>query len=133
MKSFANGYVHFYLGIPHCISIGNSKCMRLKRFGIIEKILYVNIVADSSVLHVIKNCHMPAICCLCIDHCQLIQEWLFNLSLFVWLCCLQHTVIPLQHLVSFGLNLVSRSFEFQVSLCVKATLLICLFLCSSFR
>ncbi|KAL3517197.1 hypothetical protein ACH5RR_024099 [Cinchona calisaya] len=25
----------------------------------------------------------------------------------------QHTVIPLQHLVSFGLNLVSRSFEFQ--------------------
>ncbi|MCI12020.1 CAAX prenyl protease-like protein, partial [Trifolium medium] len=24
-----------------------------------------------------------------------------------------HTVIPLQQLVSFGLNLVSRSFEFQ--------------------
>ncbi|KAE7999455.1 hypothetical protein FH972_003885 [Carpinus fangiana] len=29
------------------------------------------------------------------------------------LCRLQHTVIPLQHLVSFALNLVSRSFEFQ--------------------
>lgn len=29
----------------------------------------------------------------------------------------QHTVIPLQHLVSFALNLLSRSFEFQV--CVK--------------
>ncbi|XP_058081049.1 protein CURVATURE THYLAKOID 1B, chloroplastic-like [Magnolia sinica] len=27
---------------------------------------------------------------------------------------LQHIVIPLQHLVSFGLNLVSRAFEFQV-------------------
>jgi len=34
---------------------------------------------------------------------------------------LQHTVIPLQQLVSFGLNLVSRSFEFQVTF-------LCLFL-----
>lgn len=29
---------------------------------------------------------------------------------------LQHTVIPLQQLVSFGMNLVSRSFEFQVTI-----------------
>ncbi|XP_058076934.1 cytochrome P450 724B1-like [Magnolia sinica] len=28
-------------------------------------------------------------------------------------CILTHTVIPLQHLVSFGLNLVGRAFEFQ--------------------
>lgn len=50
--------------------------------------------------------------------------------------CLQHTVIPLQHLVSFGLNLVSRSFEFQVSclcytwalawVCVSLWLTLCL-------
>ncbi|BBN19886.1 hypothetical protein Mp_8g14580 [Marchantia polymorpha subsp. ruderalis] len=26
---------------------------------------------------------------------------------------MQHTIMPLQHLVSFGLNLVSRAFEFQ--------------------
>ncbi|KAG6756246.1 hypothetical protein POTOM_039671 [Populus tomentosa] len=32
---------------------------------------------------------------------------------------LQHTVIPLQHLVSFGLNLVSRSFEFQADAFAK--------------
>ncbi|KAJ6979517.1 hypothetical protein NC653_027617 [Populus alba x Populus x berolinensis] len=30
-----------------------------------------------------------------------------------------HTVIPLQHLVSFGLNLVSRSFEFQADAFAK--------------
>lgn len=36
--------------------------------------------------------------------------------ILIWIYELQHTVIPLQHLVSFGLNLVSRSFEFQVSL-----------------
>lgn len=30
------------------------------------------------------------------------------------LCFLQHTVIPLQRIVSFVLNLVSRAFEFQV-------------------
>ncbi|XP_061338963.1 CAAX prenyl protease 1 homolog [Gastrolobium bilobum] len=31
----------------------------------------------------------------------------------IGLIIFQHTVTPLQHLVSFGLNLVSRSFEFQ--------------------
>ncbi|KAF4386669.1 hypothetical protein F8388_006624 [Cannabis sativa] len=31
----------------------------------------------------------------------------------------QHTVIPLQHLVSFALNLVSRSFEFQADAFAK--------------
>lgn len=31
----------------------------------------------------------------------------------IGLIIFQHTVIPLQHLVSFGLNLVSRAFEFQ--------------------
>ncbi|XP_072066177.1 CAAX prenyl protease 1 homolog isoform X3 [Arachis hypogaea] len=33
----------------------------------------------------------------------------------IGLIIFQHTVIPIQHLVSFGLNLVSRSFEFQVT------------------
>ncbi|KAG0458780.1 hypothetical protein HPP92_021908 [Vanilla planifolia] len=31
----------------------------------------------------------------------------------IGLIIFQHTVIPIQHLVSFGLNLVSRAFEFQ--------------------
>eukprot|EP00262_Sarcandra_glabra_P002417 TRINITY_DN12712_c0_g1_i1.p1 TRINITY_DN12712_c0_g1~~TRINITY_DN12712_c0_g1_i1.p1 ORF type:complete len:425 (+),score=64.76 TRINITY_DN12712_c0_g1_i1:180-1454(+) len=31
----------------------------------------------------------------------------------------QHTVIPIQHLVSFGLNLVSRAFEFQADAFAK--------------
>ncbi|XP_058114595.1 uncharacterized protein LOC131257760 [Magnolia sinica] len=34
-------------------------------------------------------------------------------------CILTHTVIPLQHLVSFGLNLVSRAFEFQANAFAK--------------
>ncbi|KAF8412203.1 hypothetical protein HHK36_000163 [Tetracentron sinense] len=33
--------------------------------------------------------------------------------ILIGLILFQHTIIPLQHLVSFGLNLVSRSFEFQ--------------------
>ena len=37
--------------------------------------------------------------------------------ILIWPPLLQHTVIPLQHLVNFGLNLVSRSFEFQVTVC----------------
>jgi hypothetical protein len=45
-----------------------------------------------------------------------INFWLLSQSVgFMSLASyLQHTVIPLQHLVSFGLNLVSRAFEFQV-------------------
>ncbi|CAA6673732.1 unnamed protein product [Spirodela intermedia] len=31
----------------------------------------------------------------------------------IGLMIFQHTVIPLQHIVSFGLNLISRAFEFQ--------------------
>ncbi|KAK1560372.1 hypothetical protein Q3G72_025892 [Acer saccharum] len=31
----------------------------------------------------------------------------------IGLIILQHTVIPIQHLINFGFNLVSRSFEFQ--------------------
>jgi hypothetical protein len=42
------------------------------------------------------------------------KSWLW-LGLSDLVAYLQHTVIPLQHLVSFGLNLVSRSFEFQVT------------------
>ncbi|OVA13955.1 Peptidase M48 [Macleaya cordata] len=41
------------------------------------------------------------------------QPVLIGLILF------QHTVIPIQHLVSFGLNLVSRSFEFQADAFAK--------------
>ncbi|XP_034928148.1 CAAX prenyl protease 1 homolog [Populus alba] len=37
----------------------------------------------------------------------------------IGLIIFQHTVIPLQHLVSFGLNLVSRSFEFQADVFAK--------------
>lgn len=37
----------------------------------------------------------------------------------VGLIIFQHTVIPLQHLVSFGLNLVSRAFEFQADAFAK--------------
>ncbi|KAK9749443.1 hypothetical protein RND81_02G125900 [Saponaria officinalis] len=37
----------------------------------------------------------------------------------IGLIIFQHTVIPLQHLVSFGLNLVSRSFEFQADAFAK--------------
>ncbi|KAE8697245.1 CAAX prenyl protease 1-like protein [Hibiscus syriacus] len=37
----------------------------------------------------------------------------------IGLIIFQHTVIPFQHLVSFGLNLVSRSFEFQADAFAK--------------
>ncbi|CAH9093114.1 unnamed protein product [Cuscuta epithymum] len=37
----------------------------------------------------------------------------------IGLLIFQHTVIPLQHLVSFGLNLVSRAFEFQADTFAK--------------
>ncbi|KAE8721324.1 CAAX prenyl protease 1-like protein [Hibiscus syriacus] len=37
----------------------------------------------------------------------------------IGLIIFQHTVIPIQHLVSFGLNLVSRSFEFQADAFAK--------------
>ncbi|CAH9097118.1 unnamed protein product [Cuscuta europaea] len=37
----------------------------------------------------------------------------------IGLLIFQHTVIPLQHLVSFGLNLVSRAFEFQADAFAK--------------
>ncbi|XP_078446100.1 peptidase family M48 family protein isoform X2 [Wolffia australiana] len=34
-------------------------------------------------------------------------------TVLIGLMIFQHTVIPLQHIVSFGLNLISRAFEFQ--------------------
>ncbi|XP_022757437.1 CAAX prenyl protease 1 homolog isoform X4 [Durio zibethinus] len=37
----------------------------------------------------------------------------------IGLIIFQHTVTPIQHLVSFGLNLVSRSFEFQADAFAK--------------
>ncbi|KAG5251765.1 CAAX protease family protein [Salix suchowensis] len=37
----------------------------------------------------------------------------------IGLIIFQHSVIPLQHLVSFGLNLVSRAFEFQADAFAK--------------
>ncbi|KAF1870140.1 hypothetical protein Lal_00017721 [Lupinus albus] len=37
----------------------------------------------------------------------------------IGLVIFQHTVIPIQHLVSFGLNLVSRAFEFQADAFAK--------------
>ncbi|KAH9609057.1 hypothetical protein KSS87_021817 [Heliosperma pusillum] len=40
-------------------------------------------------------------------------------SVLIGLIIFQHTVIPLQHLVSFGLNLVSRAFEFQADAFAK--------------
>ncbi|KAG5381414.1 hypothetical protein IGI04_032884 [Brassica rapa subsp. trilocularis] len=39
-------------------------------------------------------------------------HWKLNHTTYSFIA-VQHTVIPLQHLVSFGLNLVSRAFEFQ--------------------
>ncbi|KAL7002457.1 CAAX prenyl protease 1 [Sarracenia purpurea var. burkii] len=45
---------------------------------------------------------------------DLFQSFGFDTQpVLIGLIIFQHTVIPLQHLVSFGLNLVSRSFEFQ--------------------
>ncbi|KAL9257991.1 CAAX prenyl protease 1-like protein [Drosera capensis] len=37
----------------------------------------------------------------------------------IGLIIFQHTVIPLQHLISFGMNLLSRSFEFQADAFAK--------------
>ncbi|KAJ6818164.1 CAAX prenyl protease 1-like protein [Iris pallida] len=39
--------------------------------------------------------------------------------ILIGLIIFQHTVLPLQHLVSFGLNLVSRAFEFQADAFAK--------------
>ncbi|CAL9044647.1 unnamed protein product [Musa banksii] len=39
--------------------------------------------------------------------------------ILIGLIIFQHTVIPLQHLVNFGLNLVSRTFEFQADAFAK--------------
>ncbi|CAD5174619.1 CAAX prenyl protease 1 homolog isoform X1 [Musa acuminata AAA Group] len=39
--------------------------------------------------------------------------------ILIGLIIFQHTVIPLQHLVNFGLNLVSRAFEFQADAFAK--------------
>ncbi|KAK4352871.1 hypothetical protein RND71_028389 [Anisodus tanguticus] len=45
---------------------------------------------------------------------DLFQSFGFDTQpVLIGLIIFQHTVIPLQHLVSFGLNLVSRAFEFQ--------------------
>ncbi|MBA0802332.1 hypothetical protein Gohar_012636, partial [Gossypium harknessii] len=45
-------------------------------------------------------------------------HWKLNHTMYSFIA-VQHTVIPLQHLVSFGLNLVSRSFEFQADAFAK--------------
>ncbi|KAG9455291.1 hypothetical protein H6P81_008195 [Aristolochia fimbriata] len=39
--------------------------------------------------------------------------------ILIGLIIFQHTVIPIQHLISFGLNLVSRAFEFQADAFAK--------------
>ncbi|XP_013612014.1 PREDICTED: CAAX prenyl protease 1 homolog [Brassica oleracea var. oleracea] len=45
---------------------------------------------------------------------DLFRSFVFDTQpVLIGLIIFQHTVIPLQHLVSFGLNLVSRAFEFQ--------------------
>lgn len=51
---------------------------------------------------------------------DLFQSFGFDTQpVLIGLIIFQHTVIPLQHLVSFGLNLVSRSFEFQADAFAK--------------
>ncbi|RYR75186.1 hypothetical protein Ahy_A02g009861 [Arachis hypogaea] len=45
-------------------------------------------------------------------------HWKLNHTVYSFVA-VQHTVIPIQHLVSFGLNLVSRSFEFQADAFAK--------------
>jgi hypothetical protein len=50
-----------------------------------------------------------AIRCIYGFHIVFIVLWLIC-TLFSW----QHTIIPVQHVLSFCLNLVSRAFEFQV-------------------
>ncbi|KAG1362371.1 hypothetical protein COCNU_10G005900 [Cocos nucifera] len=51
---------------------------------------------------------------------DLFQSFGFDAQpVLIGLVIFQHTVIPLQHLVSFGLNLVSRAFEFQADAFAK--------------
>uniref|UniRef100_A0A2P2M8T9 CAAX prenyl protease n=1 Tax=Rhizophora mucronata TaxID=61149 RepID=A0A2P2M8T9_RHIMU len=51
---------------------------------------------------------------------DLFQSFGFDTQpVLIGLIIFQHTVIPVQHLVSFGLNLVSRSFEFQADAFAK--------------
>ncbi|XP_059312597.1 CAAX prenyl protease 1 homolog [Lycium ferocissimum] len=51
---------------------------------------------------------------------DLFQSFGFDTQpVLIGLIIFQHTVIPLQHLVSFGLNLVSRAFEFQADAFAK--------------
>ncbi|GFS38800.1 peptidase family M48 family protein [Actinidia rufa] len=51
---------------------------------------------------------------------DLFQSFGFDTQpVLIGLIIFQHTVIPLQHLVNFGLNLVSRSFEFQADAFAK--------------
>ncbi|XWS46138.1 hypothetical protein CRYUN_Cryun14cG0038000 [Craigia yunnanensis] len=51
---------------------------------------------------------------------DLFQSFGFDTQpVLIGLIIFQHTVIPIQHLVSFGLNLVSRSFEFQADAFAK--------------
>ncbi|XP_022770489.1 CAAX prenyl protease 1 homolog isoform X5 [Durio zibethinus] len=45
-------------------------------------------------------------------------HWKLNHTMYSFIA-VQHTVIPIQHLVSFALNLVSRSFEFQADAFAK--------------
>lgn len=51
---------------------------------------------------------------------DLFQSFGFNTQpVLIGLLIFQHTVIPIQHIVSFGLNLVSRAFEFQADAFAK--------------
>ncbi|XP_057497132.1 CAAX prenyl protease 1 homolog [Actinidia eriantha] len=51
---------------------------------------------------------------------DLFQSFGFDTQpVLIGLIIFQHTVIPLHHLVNFGLNLVSRSFEFQADAFAK--------------
>ncbi|XP_020689270.1 CAAX prenyl protease 1 homolog isoform X1 [Dendrobium catenatum] len=51
---------------------------------------------------------------------ELFQSFGFDTQpVLIGLLIFQHTVIPIQHIVSFGLNLVSRAFEFQADAFAK--------------
>lgn len=51
---------------------------------------------------------------------DLFQSFGFDTQpVLIGLILFQHTVMPIQHLVSFGLNLVSRAFEFQADAFAK--------------